>query len=312
MSSSNGTNRSLLADLIGCSAVRDGLTRAPVPGITFLRASGPSPLQAWIYEPSIVLVAQGQKQTHLAGHVYTYDAQHYLILSVPLPVQSQVRIATPEAPFLSLKLSIDPADLSALILEMDDGPLPSEPLEPGISASPVPKTLYDATVRLLQAMHTESDRQILAPLYIREILYRALNGPQGHALRAIALRHGQQHRIAHVLNLIHNTYDTPLDVPSLAAAAGMSVSTFHRNFKAVTSLAPLQYVKTIRLHKARSLLLYEGLNAGEAAYRVGYHSASQFSREFRRLFGLPPTEEVARLHAMTDTLDEETAAVMFR
>ncbi len=293
---SSPTNRSgVLASLIGHHAARDGVTQTPIKGLRLYKSSHPTSIQAAVYDPSLILVAQGRKQTYLAGKEYTYDPDHYLILSVPLPVHSQVRIATPDSPFLSMAIIIEPAELSALILEMGETASNSTADPVGISVSSATGAFFDAAIRLLQTLDDPLHARILAPLYIREIFYHALRGKQGEQLRAIALRQGYRHRIAHVLNRIHTIFDEPMDVPSLAQDAGMSVSTFHHHFKEVTSLPPLQYVKSIRLHKARSLMLYEGMTASQAAAGVGYASASQFSREFRRLFGRPPGEEVARL-----------------
>ncbi len=292
-----------LAGLIVQFATRDGVAWGPLKRVRFFRSSKPTSIQSVIYEPSIILVAQGRKQAYLAGNEYTYDPKHYLITSVPLPVHSRVRIATPEEPFLSMSLIIEPAELSALIMEMDEAPVNYGPLQSGISVSAAPEVFFASAIRLLQALREPMDAKILAPLCIREMLYHALKGPQGHFLRAIALRQGHHHRIAHVLNLIHTKFDESLEVPVLAEAANMSVSTFHQNFKEVTSLAPLQYVKTIRLHKARSLMLYDGISASQAAFTVGYASPSQFSREFRRLFGLPPMEEVSRMRAAEEVLE---------
>lgn len=292
-----------LAALIATFATRDGVAWGPMKRVRFFRSSKPTTIQSVVYEPSIILVAQGRKQAYLAGKQFTYDPKHYLITSVPLPVHSQVRIATPEEPFLSMSLIIEPAELSALIMEMDEAPANYGPLQSGISVSAAPGVFFESAIRLLRALQTPMDTRILAPLCMREMLYHALKGPQGHFLRAIALRQGHHHRIAHVLNLIHTKFDESLEVPTLAEAANMSVSTFHQNFKEVTSLAPLQYVKTIRLHKARSLMMFDGASASEAAFTVGYASPSQFSREFRRLFGLPPGEEVARMRAEEEALE---------
>lgn len=286
-----------LARLIAKCLDQHGVKKTLPQGLGLLRANHPTQIESYLYKPAIILVAQGRKQTYLSGIEYTYDPQHYLIVSVPLPVHSHIRVATPESPFLSMSITINPAELSALILEMSDEPAVPAALESGISVSPAPEVFYDAAIRLLRAVQRPMDARILAPLCIRELLYHALQGPQGDFLRAIALRQGHWHRIAHVMNLIHTNVGEPLDVPALAQAAGMSVSTFHHNFKKVTSVPPLQYIKSIRLHNAKSLMLYEGATASEAAYRVGYASPSQFSREFRRQFGLPPGEEIARMKA---------------
>ena len=294
-----------LAGLIAASTDQDGVISVLQNRLRFFRSSHPTQIQSVIYEPSIILVAQGRKQAYLSGREYTYDPQNYLILSVPLPVHAHVRTATPTSPFLSMSVNIDPADLSELILEMNDAPTAPPALQSGISVSSAPDVLFDAAIRLVKAIQNPMDARIIAPLCIREILYHVLQGPQGDFLRAIALRQGHWHRISHVLNLIHTNFDASLDVPALAEAAGMSVSTFHHNFKEITSLPPLQYVKTIRLHKAKSLMLYEGATASEAAFNVGYASPSQFSREFRRLFGLPPSQEIARMKASEAMISAE-------
>ena len=286
-----------LARLIALSTDRDGVNQTSYKSLRLFRSSRPTQIQSVIYEPSIILVAQGRKQAYQAGKEYTYDPQNYLILSVPMPVHSHVREATPESPFLSMQVVIQPAELSTLILEINENPSSPPPLQTGIAVSSAPEVFFDAAIRLLKALQDPIETRIIAPLCIREILYHTLRGPQGDFLRAIALRQGHWHRIAHVLNLIHTNFHESLDVPALAEAAGMGVSTFHNNFKEVTSLAPLQYVKVVRLHKAKTLMLYEGATASEAAFNVGYSSPSQFSREFRRLFGLPPGEEIARLRA---------------
>ncbi|MEZ4700210.1 MAG: AraC family transcriptional regulator [Rhodothermales bacterium] len=294
-----------LAGLIARRVSRDGRTASPIQGVSLYRASRPTSIEAAVYEPALILVAQGRKQSYLAGKEYTYDAQRYLILSATLPVHSQVRLASPESPFLSLAVALEPAALGRLLLEMDERAEAPGPLQTGICASTAPDVLFDAAIRLVRAMEQPTDSRILGPLCIQEILYHVLNGPQGSFLRTIAHRQGPRHRITHVLNLIHTSYADALDVPSLAEAAGMSVSSFHNAFKEVTSHAPLQYVKAIRLHRARTLMVHEGAGVGEAAYHVGYASVSQFSREFRRFFGRPPSEELARLRAESEAYATE-------
>ena len=292
-----------LASLIDQFADHDGLSSALEERVLFFKSSHPTQIESVIYKPSIILVAQGRKQAYLSGHEFTYDAQNYLILSVPLPVYAHVRIATPDTPFLSMTLHIEPAELSALILEMNDAPNSPPALQSGISVSSAPGVLFDSAIRLVRSLQNPMDARIVAPLCIREMMYHVLKGPQGNFLRAIALHQGHWHRIARVLNLIHTNFDQSLDIPSLAEAASMSVPTFHHNFKEVTSLPPLQYVKTVRLHKAKALMLYEGASVSEAAFNVGYTSPSQFSREFRRLFGLAPSKEIARMKANQELVE---------
>lgn len=290
------TNRSLLATLIGQRAKHEGGMESLIPGVRFFRASRSRSKTFTLYEPVVVFVAQGRKQMSLSGKRYTCDSSNYLVVSVPLPCYTEVEVPAQGVPYLAMSISVDTTVLSKLIIEMDGGKEPtSEALQVGIYSSPISDELWDAAVRLLQSMDNPTDRKILGSLHVREILYRVLGGSQGQFLRAVAIHNGRYHQIAEILNRIHARPEDPIDVPNMAAMAGMSESSFYRNFKAVASLSPLQYLKKIRLLKARSLMLYEGLNVGESAYRVGYNSASQFSREFRRLFGVPPTEEIAQV-----------------
>ena len=179
-----------------------------------------------------------------------------------------------------------------------DEPLPDSVASPrGIYATPLNAALGGAVIRLLECLGDATEARILGPQIVREIVYRVLCGEQGNALRALAVRHTHFARIGKVLRRVHTEFSCPLDVETLAEEASMSVSTFHHHFKAVTSTSPLQYVKTIRLHQARLLMVHEGLNAGVAAQRVGYESPSQFSREFKRLFGSNPSTEAARVRA---------------
>lgn len=242
------------------------------------------------YEPSILILAQGQKRVFLGEEAYTYDAFNYLVLSVPLPLECETT-ASPEEPLLGLFIGVDPSSVGELLLEMDDIRHLPESLPRGIYSSPLTGELADATIRLLETLSSPRDGRILGPMVVREILYRVLSGEQGGALQALAYRNGRFFQIARVLKKIHGSFDGDLEVKTLASDAGMSISTFHANFKAVTNSSPLQYIKSVRLHKARSLMAQEGLNANTAAIRVGYESPSQFSREFKRFFGTTPAKD---------------------
>jgi len=186
-----------------------------------------------------------------------------------------------------------------LLLEMDDDIPERGTAECGIISTPMTADMINATVRLLECLKSPLDSRILGPHNVREIVYRVLYGEQGGALRALAVRHSRFSQIARVLRRIHTEYDKELDMEVLAGEANMSISTFHHNFKAVTASSPLQYLKSIRLHKALMLMIRDGLNASAAAGKVGYESASQFSREFKRYFGNSPTDEAARLRSIS-------------
>jgi AraC-like DNA-binding protein len=212
---------------------------------------------------------------------------------VPLPFECETE-ATPEKPLLGISIRVDLTMVAELLMALNDtrGNAVVEPA--GIYATPLDATLSNAVLRLLEALAQPSDARILGPSIVREICYRVLTGEQGDAIRA-ALTH-QHHfgRIAKALRRIHTDYRGDLDVVTLAAEAGMSLAVFHAHFKAVTSTSPMQYVKTTRLHQARLLITHDGMNVSAAATRVGYESASQFSREFKRLFGCSPADEMRR------------------
>jgi AraC-like DNA-binding protein len=249
-----------------------------------------------MYEPSIVIVCQGRKRGFLGEQTFVYDAQHYLVMAVPLPFECETEASESE-PLLAISIKIDLTVVAELLIALNDmrGPMHGEPR--AFYATPVDRPLGDAVLRLLEALASPSDGHILGPLILREICYRVLTGSQGDVIR-VALTH-QHHfgRIAKALRRIHSDYRNDLDVETLAREAGMSLAVFHSQFKAVTATSPMQYVKTTRLHHARLLMAQDGLNVSAAAAHVGYESASQFSREFKRLFGLSPIDEARRMRA---------------
>ncbi|MGE4551741.1 MAG: AraC family transcriptional regulator N-terminal domain-containing protein [Desulfovibrionaceae bacterium] len=288
-----GRNR--LAERLAELTPLPGVTPSRLDGVTLFRAEASLPRHPMVYTPSILIVGQGRKRVHLGERAYVYDPYNYLVLSVPLPVECETE-ASPEEPLLGLTIAVDPATLGKLLLEMGDEAR-SAAAVCGLCSTPLTIPLADATLRLLDCLGSPEESRILGRQIVREITYRVLREEPGRALRALAARRGNFSQIARVLRRVHQEYDTELDVEALASEAHMSVSAFHHNFKAVTSTSPLQYLKSIRLHKARLLMVQEGLNAGTAAQRVGYVSPSQFSREFKRFFGATPSEETGRMRA---------------
>lgn len=280
-------------------APAEGTHATAWPGLEVVRADGPQALTAEVYPPSFCVVAQGSKRTRLGGETFGYDPLHYLVLSVPLPVENEVVEASPERPFLGLRLRLRMAELGDLLLNADataDRRCNCGPRR-GIYVSPVTDELYDAVLRLVTALEDPAGLKVLGPLAEREVLYRVLIGDQGERVREAVLNDSRSHRIAQVLQYLQENYTQPLDIAAIAEVANMSPSTLHHAFKDVTSTSPVQYLKKIRLHHARRLMLQEGLGVGEAAFKVGYVSQSQFSREYRRLFGTPPSRDVASLRA---------------
>src|SRR5579864_182211 len=288
-----------MVELLGTLAPAEGYTESCLDGVRFMRSNRPIPRTPVLYEPCIVIVCQGRKRGYLGDEVFDYDAQQFLVLSVPLPFESETE-ASEEEPLLAIKIRVDLTTIAKLLLPIYDtrGATRIEPK--GIYSTALDQPLSDAILRLLEALVSPLDARILGPSIVREIFYRVLKSEQGDALRA-ALTH-QHHfgRIAKALRLIHADYRGDLDVETLAREAGMSLAVFHAQFKLVTSTSPMQYVKATRLHHARLMMVQDGLSAGAAAARVGYESASQFSREFKRLFGSSPVEEVRRVRTTFD------------
>ncbi|MGG2397296.1 AraC family transcriptional regulator N-terminal domain-containing protein [Pseudomonas sp. SH1-B] len=290
-------------------APEEGYTAAQLDGITFMRSNRPLPVTPALYEPSIVIVIQGRKRGLHDGNLYIYDAQHYLVLALPLPFSIETE-ASAEQPMLGVVLRVNPLLLAELVMELDEPPAATPAT---LYSSPMDACLSDATLRLLEALADPDEVRLLGPSIKREIVVRALQGEQGAGLRATLAQNSHFGRIARVLQRIHRDYSQSLDVPSLAETASMSVPAFHVHFKAMTSRSPLQYLKAIRLHQARLLMIRTGMSAVGAAHRVGYESPSQFSREFKRLFGRTPGDEARHFKTLlalapaVDTRSQERA-----
>lgn len=240
----------------------------------------------------------------LAEDSYVYAPAQYLLASVDLHIVGQVIEASPQAPYLSLKLDLDPAEISALVMESSmSATSPSTPTARGISVNQIDPGLLDAVIRLLRLLETPRDIPVLKPLLMREILYRLLMGEQSTHLRRIASANSETQRVAQAIQWLKQHYTTPIRIEDVARVACMSPSGLFHHFKAVTAMSPLQYQKQLRLQEARRLMLGEALDATTASYRVGYESPSQFSREYTRLFGTPPRRDIAQLHASSIMLD---------
>jgi AraC-like DNA-binding protein len=289
-------NRKQLARLLDEVAVNEGMQRTLVEGVEVNRVSKPVPRAPVVYQPKILIVGQGQKRAYLGGQVYRYDAYNYLVLTVPLPAECETE-ASPEEPLLLLAINVEPTMLGEMMLDMDVPPPPAGPPPLGISSTPMTEELGSAVIRLLECLKSPLDSRILGRQTVREIVYRVLQGEQGGALRALASRDEHFSRIARVLKHVHAEYASPLSVEEMARKAAMSVAAFHHYFKLVTASSPLQYLKRIRLDQARRLMTHDGYNASTAARAVGYESSSQFSREFKRLFGATPVAEAEQTRA---------------
>jgi AraC-like DNA-binding protein len=276
---------------MGSLAPVEGYNLTALDDVRFLRSNRPLHRVPVLYDPGIVIVCQGRKRGYLGDEIYLYDAQHYLVVSVPVPFTMETE-ATEEEPMLAVYLRLDFTLAAELMLALEDFPASVEAKPRGMYSSPMDDKLGESLLRFLEAMNTPMEALILGPSLVREIYYRIITGEQGGSMRAALNRQGQFGKVARAIRKIHGCYHQHLDVEALAAEAMMSVPSFHAHFRTVTDTSPMQYLKSTRLHQARLLMLRNDITAATACAQVGYESASQFSREFKRLFGRTPQQEI--------------------
>ena len=270
-----------------------------IPGLALFRREAATEPISGMYEPSICLVAQGAKRVQLADESFVYDARHFLITSVHLPTVVRIVEASPEKPYLGLKLKLDLREISQLMLDSSLPQPRAQQSSRGMATGEVTLPLVGAFQRLIDLLADEKDIPILAPIIQREIIYRLLVGDQGARLHQIASAGSQSHQIARAIDWLKGNFTRPLRIDDLATRVNMSTSTFHHHFRTLTAMSPLQYQKMLRLAEARRLMLTERLDATTAAFNVGYESATQFSREYSRQFGTPPLRDITRLRQMS-------------
>ena len=275
-------------------APKEGYTLTPLPDVRLLRADRPLSRTPVLYEPGLVIVVQGRKRGFLGDEVFVYDEQHYLVVSVPVPFTMETD-ASADKPLLAIYFRLDHAMAAELCIQIDERHGASSAAPRGLYSSPMEDALAASVLRLLEALTNPPEGEVLGTALVREIYYRVLSGAQGGSLRAALTQQGKFGMVARAIRVIHSRYNEALSVNELANEAAMSTPTFHAHFRAMTGTSPMRYVQSTRLHQARLLMLRQHTTAAAAATAVGYESASQFSREFRRLFGRPPVEEVARM-----------------
>ncbi len=290
-----------LAELLNEQARGEGFFNSAIDGVRYMRSTLHLPRNPVTYQPSIVIIAQGEKIGHFGHRTFVYDSDHYLVLTLPLPFECETR-GSPREPVLGLSIALSPPLIAELLMQMEMGAVRVERQPRAIEAATLEPDLRAIVIRLAEALRSRDDAKILGPALIREITYRVLLGKLGGNLRALAAPQSHFGQISRVLNRLHADYAQAIEMETLAREAGMSVSTFHAHFKAITASSPLQYLKTVRLHKAQLLMVNEGAQAAEAALAVGYESASQFSREFKRHFGVSPAARTDRLRAQLISL----------
>ena len=291
---SSGNQKRMIA-LLHALAPDEGYNLTALPSVRILRSNRPLSRTPVLYDPGIVIVCQGRKRGYFGDQLYLYDEHHYLAVSVPVPFSMETD-ATEERPLLALYLHLDFTLAADLAVQIDrEGATEHVQAPQSMMSTPMDDTMQASVLRFLEAMQRPLEAAVLGPGLLRELYFRVLTGAQGSSMREALAMRGQFGRIGRSLRLIHAGHAQPLDVMQLAEEAGMSVPSFHSHFKSITQVSPMQYVKSTRLHQARLLMVRQELTAEAASHAVGYTSPSQFSREFKRLFGLTPAAETKRM-----------------
>ncbi|WP_053133824.1 AraC family transcriptional regulator [Pseudomonas sp. MIACH] len=301
----NQTPLDLLVHAIGSRVGVPGDYPMSIPGLGFYRREQPATPVVCMVEPSIVLVAQGEKRLWVGGEGYPYDTARFLVTSLDIPANSEVLVASPTRPCLGLTFKLDLRILAELIAQGELPPTRERAVMKGVGIGVVTGAMLASFARLVELLDEPEAIAVLAPLIQREIHFRLLQSDQAGRLRQICSVDGQGYRIARAIDWLKLNYDVPLRVEELAARVQMSAATFHHHFRQLTAMSPLQYQKWLRLNEARRLMLNEHRDVSSAAFKVGYESPSQFSREYSRLFGVPPKRDMAMLRGkalVTDPL----------
>ncbi|MGD1079492.1 MAG: AraC family transcriptional regulator [Candidatus Sulfotelmatobacter sp.] len=296
----NESDTAQLARCIAAYAPHDGSFELRIPGLHASRFSriNKECVHA-LRVPSLCIVAQGAKTVIVGDEVYEYDASRMIVFSVALPVAAQITQASRSEPYLALKLDIDPHKIADLVLKVYPHGLPPVQERSAVYITPVDACIVNAATRLMECLAQPGDAELLAPLVVDEILIRLLRSPIGVRVAQMGFAESSVDRVAKAISWLRANFSQPMKVEDLAGLVNMSVSSFHEHFKSVTSMSPLHYQKVLRLQEARRLMLSTIMDAGTASQRVGYLSASQFSREYSRFFGSAPTKDIARLRQET-------------
>lgn len=290
--------RAELASTMQRFAPTYGVYPTAIDPLHFIRSDSPTDVIHTVHKPGLCVIVQGRKQVQLWDESYTYDPLNYLVVSVTLPLAGQVTEASAELPYFCIRLDIDPAEIAQLIADVSPIGVPGQPPHRGLFLDKIDASLLEAMLRLVRLLDTPSDIPALAPLALREIFYRLLKGQQGQRLHEIAIADSQTHRVTRAIEWLNSNYAQPLRIDELASYVNLSNSTLHHRFKAVTAMSPLQYQKQLRLQHARRLMISEGLDVSTAGFKVGYESPSQFSREYSRMFGAPPSRDIAKFRSL--------------
>lgn len=295
--------------IIGAHSSGNGVQPTEIAELSLLRSNEVGECEPCTYEPALAFVVQGAKQVRFGDRETFYGPLDSIACNVPMPVSGRFVSASEQEPYLGLKISLNPEDVTSLLLEADEHPSQLRSQDKfnelccGLGKARMDRKMQVAVLRLLFLLDSPEDIPVLAPLMLREILYRALNSDLGPRLRKFAAIDSQANRISRAITTLQLDYDQPLRIASLAAEVNMSESSFYHTFKKVTRMSPLQFQKKLRLQEARRLMLAEALDAASASFRVGYESPSQFSREYSRMYGAPPKEDVSKWRGQATVME---------
>ena len=281
-----------LSALIAKYSKAEGANATNVPGLQVLRMSAPSMRLPVVYNPSICIIVQGRKQVLLESEIYHYAPSEFLAVSIDLPVLGQVLEASADKPYLCLQIDIDPHQMGEMITQSGEPVATSRDAPRGLFVGTLDDAMLDCALRLTRLLDTPKDVAPLTPIIMREFYYRLINGAYASSIVQMVMPGSNMQRIATVIKRIKSDLTQPIRIEDLAGMASMSPSSFHHYFKQMTAMSPLQYQKRLRLTEARHIMLTEQTDAASTAYRVGYESASQFSREYSRMFGAPPMRDI--------------------
>jgi len=290
-----GLLKQQLLQLVQQLAVNEGLNSTAIPNVFCYKICHPLVTMPAVYEPCLCIIVQGRKNVLLGTDMLSYGELEFLVASVDLPILGTVVEASAQQPYFVIQINVDVRLLSELLLQMEYLAVANRKAECGLFIGQVDPQMGDSLLRLLALLQQPDDIPVLAESLVREMHYRMLRSNYGREIAQISLKGTPTQRISVAIQKLRRDYDQTVTIEELAGLAGMSVSSFHAHFKAVTNMSPLQFQKSVRLVEARSLMISQHMDAASTAYKVGYESPSQFSREYARMFGSPPAREIARI-----------------
>ena len=290
-----GLLKQQLLQLVQQVAVNEGLNSTVIPNVFCYKICHTQVTMPAVYEPCLCIIVQGRKNVMLGTDMLSYGELEFLVASVDLPILGTVVEASAQQPYFVIQINVDVRLLSELLLQMEYLAVANRKAECGLFIGQVDQQMGDSLLRLLALLQQPDDIPVLAESLVREMHYRMLRSNYGREIAQISLKGTPTQRISVAIQKLRRDYDQTVTIEELAALAGMSVSSFHAHFKAVTNMSPLQFQKSVRLVEARSLMISQHMDAASTAYKVGYESPSQFSREYARMFGSPPARDIARI-----------------